>query len=714
SIPANALPGKYELLGSVRNRDDWDDVYEVTGCEINSGWDCQDMWISCLGVGDGIRTYKAVITGTDNHSRPYQFELITDDIDNLAATILESGPSHWFVENMFLVYPPMATQSAIEGAINNAAAGMDADDILMFQHTGHGNDSSDDYGGLFLQNSDYFSRAELYNFLDTNLPYGATCILAINVCNSGGWIEWLNTFDAHRITYYVLSSSEADEATSVTTWELGMDSTPFGYCLRKALAGYSDDNSDLDVDFNEIHSYVFDYMSNLPPYLLLIYKASHPMIYPSTASDYPVLIHQYGNMDILPWIEIQQPDADIQVVAGTDITISWYDNDSDDDATVNLYWGGTTIISGLTDSNGSLCTHDWETDGVSPGAYYIMGEIVDGEHEPCYSSSPGLVTILPPEPPVVITVSDSPDPLTRPEMLILSANVNAGTSAVNAVQFWRENNEIEGLQVTEVTDLFLGEDLSADGGWSLEIPTSNLSAGDYQYYAYAIDVNAQGSVVGSSALSTMNTIQNIPPQFESLSISDGSLEGGQEFTLIAHDLTDSDGQIVLAEFYFDIDKNSIFDPEQDTKLGDDENGADGWSWTGSLIDQPPGMLRFFAWIKDNDNGWSTPKSISANSTVVDVENTPLIFALGQNVPNPFNPSTTINFNLPYPAHVRIDVFSVDGKHVSTLLNRSKGAGHHVVQWLGQNDNGTPMASGVYFYRIQAGSYTETKRMVLVR
>ncbi|MCB2230336.1 T9SS type A sorting domain-containing protein [bacterium] len=93
---------------------------------------------------------------------------------------------------------------------------------------------------------------------------------------------------------------------------------------------------------------------------------------------------------------------------------------------------------------------------------------------------------------------------------------------------------------------------------------------------------------------------------------------------------------------------------------------------------------------------------------------PKDFALASNYPNPFNPSTTIEFALPRRSDVRIDVLNIVGRQVCCLLNKTLPAGEHAVVWNGQTDNGTPAASGVYFYRLSTESFTDSRKMVLLK
>jgi hypothetical protein len=84
-------------------------------------------------------------------------------------------------------------------------------------------------------------------------------------------------------------------------------------------------------------------------------------------------------------------------------------------------------------------------------------------------------------------------------------------------------------------------------------------------------------------------------------------------------------------------------------------------------------------------------------------------------PNPFNPQTTIAFEIPERQAVTIRVFDMSGRLVRELISAQPHTpGRHEVVWNGRDDTGRQVASGVYFYRLEAGSYSETKRMVLVK
>ncbi len=94
---------------------------------------------------------------------------------------------------------------------------------------------------------------------------------------------------------------------------------------------------------------------------------------------------------------------------------------------------------------------------------------------------------------------------------------------------------------------------------------------------------------------------------------------------------------------------------------------------------------------------------------------PAAFSLGRNYPNPFNPSTTIGYALPTAALVTLRIFDVSGRGIRDLVvGETQPAGSYEVVWDGRSEMGAPVASGVYFYELEAGAYRETQRMILLK
>ena len=109
------------------------------------------------------------------------------------------------------------------------------------------------------------------------------------------------------------------------------------------------------------------------------------------------------------------------------------------------------------------------------------------------------------------------------------------------------------------------------------------------------------------------------------------------------------------------------------------------------------------------------EKISSTTGVKNVSaNTPHIFELSNNYPNPFNPSTIIQYSVPTNGLVSLFVYNILGQRVRTLANSPMAAGQYSVTWDGRNDAGSMLSSGVYFYRLQAGSMAIVKKMLLLK
>ena len=107
--------------------------------------------------------------------------------------------------------------------------------------------------------------------------------------------------------------------------------------------------------------------------------------------------------------------------------------------------------------------------------------------------------------------------------------------------------------------------------------------------------------------------------------------------------------------------------------------------------------------------WRRPLSEMITSIERISNGLPKQFSLNQNYPDPFNPSTTISFTIPERSDVTLKVFDILGREVATIVSGEMPAGTFSRQW-----NATKMASGIYFYRLQAGLFTQTKRLVLLK
>jgi hypothetical protein len=141
------------------------------------------------------------------------------------------------------------------------------------------------------------------------------------------------------------------------------------------------------------------------------------------------------------------------------------------------------------------------------------------------------------------------------------------------------------------------------------------------------------------------------------------------------------------------------------------------------VDPPEGTpgARAEFWSKEGGAPSLKPFLLYSYASIVGVEDgdTPLFteFTLDQNVPNPFNPHTRLGYTIPdgsAVSNVRLKVYDVAGRLVTTLVDEPKPAGAYAISWDGTDARGNPVASGVYFYRLQWNGKVQSKKMLLLR
>ena len=118
----------------------------------------------------------------------------------------------------------------------------------------------------------------------------------------------------------------------------------------------------------------------------------------------------------------------------------------------------------------------------------------------------------------------------------------------------------------------------------------------------------------------------------------------------------------------------------------------------------------------NGWGWAIDNLVIQGNVVSVKDNNaiPTTYELSQNYPNPFNPTTAIKFQIPEKEKVVLEVYDILGEKVKTLIDEIKGPGFYQALWNGTNKNSIPVASGVYIYRIIAGKFIMSKKMVFLK
>ena len=105
----------------------------------------------------------------------------------------------------------------------------------------------------------------------------------------------------------------------------------------------------------------------------------------------------------------------------------------------------------------------------------------------------------------------------------------------------------------------------------------------------------------------------------------------------------------------------------------------------------------------------TLASTSFDGTII-----PTKYVLDNNYPNPFNPITRFTYSLPKDSRVKITIHDINGRVVKTLTDDRQAAGKRSVTWNAKNDKGLPVATGLYFYRMESGDFQSTKKMILLK
>lgn len=178
-----------------------------------------------------------------------------------------------------------------------------------------------------------------------------------------------------------------------------------------------------------------------------------------------------------------------------------------------------------------------------------------------------------------------------------------------------------------------------------------------------------------------------------------------------------DGSVLTPAFGYDIDSGTYF--PADTLVP----GQGYWiavirecdltiSETSSSMAKPIARVDREAFYRQL--GSQPPPSPAINRTAGAVTRVPERMTLLQNYPNPFNPETTIKYQLPENKHVTLEIYDVLGRLVRTLINLEQTAGYHEVLWDARDDQAQSVASGLYFYRIQAGELQAMKKLLLVK
>ena len=148
------------------------------------------------------------------------------------------------------------------------------------------------------------------------------------------------------------------------------------------------------------------------------------------------------------------------------------------------------------------------------------------------------------------------------------------------------------------------------------------------------------------------------------------------------------------------------------------SGDKGVNWSEQVPFQSDSMWLESIFCIDSITGWAVGNKGAIFHTTnggvsfveeEEIDEMPTIYFLSNNFPNPFNPSTKIKYSVPQSSQVVVKVFDILGNEIETLVNEEKPVGTYELTW-----NAVNLPSGIYFYRIQAGSFVDAKKMILMK
>ena len=232
---------------------------------------------------------------------------------------------------------------------------------------------------------------------------------------------------------------------------------------------------------------------------------------------------------------------------------------------------------------------------------------------------------------------------------------------------------------------------TSDGGFIIAGMIDSLGTAQSHQHSYVIKTDSSGDVLwtriytASSADRSLDIEQTTDNGFIFITWSIGS--SGNSSLIKINTL----GDVVWTRMYTDITARSVL-----------QTSDGGYAIGGYTFPFGFGNAEVYL-VKTDGNGIVSSVKDDGNNSI------PAEYALHQNYPNPFNPSTSISYSIPKQAHVRLQIFNPLGQLIATLVDQDKPPGTYTVIW----DAGT-RSSGLYFYRIAAGEFVQTRKALFLK
>ena len=348
----------------------------------------------------------------------------------------------------------------------------------------------------------------------------------------------------------------------------------------------------------------------------------------------------------------------------------------------------STFASGILISDSLFADTSRTLNGLSAGTVYYWrvrsrNASGPGVYSPVWSFSTGLSTA----------------------QLLVPANMSTG-QPLSITFIWRASEKATGYAFQLATDSTFASGLIKNDA-SL-VDTSRFVAGlSYKMsYFWHVRPLQEGASGPWSATWRFSTLVRLPEAVTLIQPANGANVSPDSVRFIW-----TQSQPGVNRYWFELSLDSLFNL---TRV--DSTSADTTTVMYSLTN---GATYYWRVRAGNPDGWG-PYAETRHFTAIITgiagqdQGVPHSFALDQNFPNPFNPSTWIRFALPKQSHVRLEVYNVLGALVSTILDQDMEPGFHRVEFSGLDTHGRPLAAGMYIYRLATPVFSEARKMILLK
>ncbi len=398
-------------------------------------------------------------------------------------------------------------------------------------------------------------------------------------------------------------------------------------------------------------------------------------------------------------------------VEANNITVNLYDGDINNEGTAPIIASQTiTHIPG----NGSATV---SADFVVPEnpEFKILSLVVDPDDEITESnnSNNSIIRSLLPNrdllPPLSVTTNApagleiQADTLFPNPFSVTATFINNGTVSAKDVSV--EMNTFDGLTIAEGEASTTRDSLSADGNWVLvwKLRANPDSSGTNRYQLVVDASNAEIKMVNRSVIVPDATPPGPPENFTASSPDsvDGvllqwaaNMEPDLSGYLVYYGTSSGNYNGTMADQGSSPISISTFSSYNITGLADGST----YYFNMKAVDQ-----------SNNNSAFTTERMVTVTTALDPIADLPEKYNLEQNHPNPFNPTTVINYAIPEASEVQLEVFNLLGRKVATLVDQRQNAGYHTV-----NFDARSLSSGIYIYRISAKGFTQTRKMLLIK